>query len=67
MLDDTATARRYRMRAKEVRAIAEAIADRRSRMILRRVAADYERLARLRIRIGKADRANGTIELPQTE
>ena len=69
MLDDAEAAKRYRTRAKEVRAIAEAVADRRSRMTLLRVAADYERMARLRIRVGKADRAMGsaTLELPQTE
>jgi hypothetical protein len=57
MVDDAATARRYRKRAKEIRAIAEASAERKSRVILLRIAADYERMARLRVRVGKADRA----------
>jgi len=57
MLDDAAAARRYRTRAKEVRAIAEAVTERKARMILLRIAADYERMARLRIRVGKTERA----------
>ena len=64
MRDDAATAKRYRARAKEIRAIADAVPDRRSRSILLRVAADYEKLARLRIRVGKADRDSSTIQLP---
>jgi len=56
MVDDAATARRYLKRAKEVRAIAEAVTERKSRVILLRIAADYERMARLRVRVGKADR-----------
>ena len=56
MVDDAATARRYRNRAKEVRAIAESVTERKSRMTLLRIAADYERMARLRVRVGKADR-----------
>jgi hypothetical protein len=68
MVDDAAAARRYRTRAKEVRAIAESISERKSRMILLRIAADYERMARLRIRVGKAEREIGVTypELPQT-
>ena len=66
MLDDAAAARRYRTRAKEVRAIAESVTERKSRTILLRIAADYERMARLRIRVGKAERAIGSIELPQS-
>ena len=69
MFDDAAVARRYRKRAKEVRAIAEAVLERKSRMILLRIAADYERMARLRVRVGKADRvmAGTTLDLQQTE
>ncbi len=69
MFDDAAVARRYRKRAKEVRAIAEAVLERKSRMILLRIAADYERMARLRVRVGKADRvmAGMTLDLQQTE
>ena len=68
MVDDAAAARRYRTRAKEVRTIAESVTDRKSRMILLRIAADYERMARLRIRVGKAERAIGSndLELPQS-
>jgi len=68
MPDDAAAARRYRTRAKEVRAIADSVTERKSRTILLRIAADYERMARLRIRVGKAERAIGgdIIELPQT-
>ena len=69
MFDDAAVARRYRKRAKEVRAIAEAVLERNSRMILLRIATDYERMARLRVRVGKADRvmAGTTLDLQQTE
>ena len=69
MVDDAATARRYRNRAKEVRAIAESVTERKSRMTLLRIAADYERMARLRVRVGKADRviAGTALELQQTE
>ena len=56
MNEDAEAARRYRNRAKEVRAIAEGAKDRESRLSLLRVARDYERMARLRIAVGKADR-----------
>jgi len=38
-------------------------------MTLLRIAADYERMARLRVRVGKADRvvAGTALELRQTE
>jgi len=55
MLDDAEAVENYRARAKEFRAIAAA-AGRRSRIILLRIAADYERMARLRITVGKLDR-----------
>jgi len=67
MLDDAAAARRYRTRAKEVRAIAESVTERKSRTILLRIAADYERMARLRIRVGKAERVIGSMEMPQSQ
>jgi len=69
MFDDAAVARRYRKRAKEVRAIAETVLERKSRTILLRIATDYERMARLRVRVGKADRvmAGTTLDLQQTE
>ena len=69
MADDAAAARRYRKRAKEVRAIAEAVMEQKYRMILLRIAADYERMARLRVRVGKADRvmAGTTLELQQRQ
>jgi flavorubredoxin len=56
MSDDAATARRYRKRAREVRAIAEAVTERKSRVVLLHIASDYERMARLRVRVGRADR-----------
>jgi len=56
MNEDAEAARRYRNRAKEVRAIARGAKDRKSRLSLFRVARDYERMARLRIAVGKADR-----------
>jgi hypothetical protein len=59
MNEDAAAARRYWRRAKEVRAIAEGAQDRESRASLLSIARDYERLARLRIEIGKADRDVG--------
>jgi hypothetical protein len=66
MVDDVAAARRYRKRATEVRAIAETMTERNSRVILLRIAADYERMARLRVRVGKADRVMaGTTPEPQ--
>ena len=65
MVDDAAAARRYRKRATEVRAIAVAMTEPNSRVILLRIAADYERMARLRVRVGKANRvvADTTPEL----
>ena len=59
MNEDAAAARRYWRRAKEVRAIADGAKDQASRASLLGVARDYERLARLRIEIGKADRDFG--------
>ena len=59
MNEDAAAARRYWRRAKEVRAIADGAEDRESRASLLSIARDYERLARLRIEIGKADRDAG--------
>ena len=56
MNEDAEAARRYRNRAKEVRMIAEDTKDPEARQSLLRVARDYERMARLRIEIGKADR-----------
>ncbi len=66
MNDDAAVARLYRKRAKELRATAEALADWRQQKILFGVAEDYERLARLRVTVGKVNRSMGgtTIELP---
>jgi len=59
MNEDAAAARRYWRRAKEVRAIADSAEDGGSRASLLSIARDYERLARLRIEIGKADRDTG--------
>ena len=56
MNEDAEAARRYRNRAKEVRMIAEDTKDVAARQSLLRAARDYERMARLRIEIGKADR-----------
>jgi len=56
MNEDAEAARRYRNRAKEVRAIAEGTKDCEARQSLLRVARDYDRMARLRIAVGKADR-----------
>ena len=56
MNEDAEAARRYRNRAKEVRMIAEDTKDLEARQSLLCVARDYERMARLRIEIGKADR-----------
>jgi hypothetical protein len=56
MNEDAEAARRYRKRAKEVRAIAEGAKDRETRLSLLRVARDYKRMARMRIEVGKADR-----------
>ena len=56
MNEDAEAARRYRTRAKEVRMIAEDTKDLEARQSLLRVARDYNRMARLRIEIGKADR-----------
>ena len=69
MVDDAAAARRYRKRATEVRAIAEAMTERNSRVILLRIAADYERMARLRVRVGKANRimAGTTSEVQRSD
>jgi hypothetical protein len=61
MNEEAAAARRYRKRAKEIRGIAEGMVDGKSRMTLLRVARDYDRLARLRIAVGKADRAKDDV------
>ena len=57
MNDDAEAARRYRQRAKEIRAILESTDDREMRKALEGIAADYERLARARIRIGRLARS----------
>ena len=67
MNEEAAAARRYRHRAREVRTIADSMKDKKSRLALPRVAEDYERLARLRIAVGKADRAKSMSHLDQTE
>ena len=59
MNEDAEAARRYRNRAKEVRMIAEGAKDQETRLSLLRVARDYERMARMRIVVGKADRDSG--------
>ena len=61
MNEDAEAARRYRNRAKEVRAIAKGAKDREERESLLRVARDYDRMARLRIEIGKADRDSARV------
>ena len=66
MNEDAEAARRYRNRAKEVRMIAEDTTNLETRQSLLRVARDYERMARLRIEIGKADRDSAR-ELKETE
>jgi len=67
MNEDAAAARRYWRRAKEVRAIADGAKDQASRASLLGVARDYERLARLRIEIGKADRDSGAAASNEAE
>ena len=57
MNDDAEAARRYRQRAKEIRAILQGSEDRVMRKALEGIAADYERLARARIRIGRLARS----------
>ena len=57
MNDDAEAARRYRQRAKEIRSILENTEDRVMRKALEGIAADYERLARARIRIGRLARS----------
>jgi hypothetical protein len=58
MLDeDASAARRYRQRAREVRAIAAETKDAGLRSTLLRVARDYERMAIARLRVGKLARA----------
>ncbi len=66
---DAAAARCYRKRAKELRATAESLADWRPRKILLGFAEDYERLARVRVTVGKVNRAmaSTTIERRQAE
>jgi len=56
MSDDAEAARRDRQRAKEVRAILQGMEDPEMRKSLEAVAADYEGLARARIRIGRIAR-----------
>ena len=56
MNDDAETARRYRQRAKEIRAILRNTENEDARKMLQSVAEDYERLARARIRIGRLSR-----------
>jgi hypothetical protein len=53
MNDDADAAKRYRQRAKEVRAILQTTEDQEMRKALEGIASDYERLARSRIRIGR--------------
>jgi hypothetical protein len=60
MNEDAEAARRYRNRAKEVRAIAAGAKDRKTRLSLFRVATDYLDMAWMRIRVGKADRDSNT-------
>jgi hypothetical protein len=54
--EDAAAARRYLKRAKSVRFIAAETADSTLRSALLRVARDYERMARARLRVGKLAR-----------
>jgi hypothetical protein len=56
--EDAAAARRYRQRAREIRAIAAEIEDDRQRADLFRIARDYERIALTRLRMGKLARAS---------
>jgi hypothetical protein len=58
--EDAAAARRYRERAREVRAIAAEAEDLGLRSALLRVARDYTRLALARLRIGKLGRSART-------
>jgi len=53
MNDDADAARRYRQRAKEIRAILQSTEDEEMRKALEGIASDYEHLARSRIRIGR--------------
>ena len=53
MNEDAEAARRYRQRAKEIRAILQSTEDQEIRKALEGIASDYERLARSRIRIGR--------------
>jgi hypothetical protein len=56
--EDAASARRYRQRAREVRAIAAEVQDATVRFALLRIARDYDRLALMRLRMGKLARSN---------
>ena len=56
--EEAAAARRYRKRAREVRAIAAETKDPNLRTTLLRVARDYERMAQARLRMGKLARAS---------
>jgi hypothetical protein len=55
--EDAAAARRYRQRARDLRALAAGIDDPGVRFALLRVARDYERMALGRLRVGKLARS----------
>jgi hypothetical protein len=65
MNDDAAAARRYRQRAKEVRAILQGTEDLKTRTALEGIAADYERMARARIRVGRIVRSKWRLLSPR--
>ena len=54
--EDAQAARRYRQRAREVRAVAKTIQDITTRLALLKIAQDYDAMALARLRIGKAAR-----------
>jgi hypothetical protein len=56
MKEDLESAQRYRQRAEELRAIAQATVDPNARKALLQVAEDYERLAETRERIAERER-----------
>ena len=56
--EDAGAARRYRQRAREIRAIAAEVEDDGQRADLFRIARDYERMALARLRMGKLVRAS---------
>ena len=60
MAGDADAAERYRKRAIELRTIADAAADPKSRRVLRMIADDYENMARMRECIEQTERDLGS-------